>query len=211
MTPDKVHEFFRRLAAERPEPKTELNYTSPYTLVVAVVLSAQATDAGVNKATATLFQKVQTPEAMLKLGEAGLKQHIKTIGLFNAKAKNVMALSKKLVEEFGSEIPRTRDELQSLPGVGRKTANVVLNVLYGEPTMAVDTHVFRVANRTGLAKGKTPEEVEHQLMKVVGKEWLQHAHHWLILHGRYVCKARVPACSSCIVRDLCAYKEKTKV
>ena len=210
MKPAAINEFFRRLAAERPEPKTELNYSSPYTLLVAVVLSAQATDVGVNKATAKLFERVQTPMAMLALGEAGLKQYIKTIGLFNAKAKNVIALSKKLLEEFNGEVPRTREDLQSLPGVGRKTANVVLNVLHGEPTIAVDTHVFRVANRTGLARGKTPEEVEDGLMKVVREPWLQHAHHWLILHGRYICKARVPLCPTCLVRDLCAFKDKTK-
>lgn len=208
MKPEQVDEFFRRLAAERPEPETELNYTNPFTLVVAVVLSAQATDAGVNRATAKLFQQVQTPAAMLKLGIDGLKQHIKTIGLFNAKAANVMALSQKLVEDFGGEVPRTREELQSLPGVGRKTANVVLNVLYGEPTMAVDTHVFRVANRTGLGKGKTPEEVEKKLLKAVPPKWLHHAHHWLILHGRYTCKARAPRCAFCVVRDLCAFKDK---
>jgi endonuclease-3 len=210
MKPAATDEFFRRLAAERPEPETELHYSSPYTLLVAVVLSAQATDVSVNKATEKLFQRVTAPAAMLALGEAGLKSHIKTIGLFNAKAKNVIALSKKLVEEFHGEVPRTREDLQSLPGVGRKTANVVLNVLYGEPTIAVDTHVFRVANRTGMAKGKTPEEVEHQLIKIVPKEWLRHAHHWLILHGRYTCKARAPVCPTCIVRDLCAFKDKTK-
>lgn len=209
MKPEAAHEFFRRLAALNPHPETELNYVNAYTLLVAVVLSAQATDVGVNKATAKLFQQVQTPTAMLKLGEAGLKQHIKTIGLFNAKAKNVIALSQKLESDFGGEVPRTREQLQSLPGVGRKTANVVLNVLYGEPTIAVDTHVFRVANRTGLAKGKTPEEVEQKLLKAVPQEWMQHAHHWLILHGRYVCKARKPECSTCIVRDLCAFKDKT--
>lgn len=211
MLPAAIDEFFRRLAATNPAPKTELNYTTPYTLLVAVVLSAQATDAGVNKATEKLFKNVTTPAAMLKLGEAGLKSHIKTIGLFNAKAKNVMALSKKLVEEFDGAIPRTREELQSLPGVGRKTANVVLNVLYGEPTMAVDTHVFRVANRTGMARGKTPEEVEKKLLKVIPSQWMNHAHHWLILHGRYTCKARNPACPTCIVRDLCDFKEKAKV
>jgi endonuclease-3 len=205
-----VDEFFRRLAAQRPEPETELNYVNAYTLLVAVVLSAQATDTGVNKATQKLFAKVKTPAAMLKLGEAGLKRHIKTIGLFNAKAKNILALSKILIEKFGGAIPRTREDLQTLPGVGRKTANVVLNVVYGEPTLAVDTHVFRVANRTGLAKGETPEEVEQKLLKVIPQKWLSHAHHWLILHGRYTCKARAPDCPSCIVRDLCAYKQKTK-
>lgn len=209
MQPQAVDEFFRRLAAERPDPKTELNYVNSYTLLVAVVLSAQATDSGVNKATEKLFKKVQTPQQMLKLGEAGLKQHIKTIGLFNAKAKNVMALSKILVDEFGGAVPRSREDLQTLPGVGRKTANVVLNVVYGEPTMAVDTHVFRVANRTGLAKGKTPEEVEEKLVKAIPAQWMAHAHHWLILHGRYVCKARSPLCSQCSVKNLCEFREKT--
>jgi endonuclease III len=179
-------------------------------LLVAVVLSAQATDTGVNKATEKLFQRVTTPEAMLALGETDLKSHIKTIGLFNAKAKNIIALSKKLIEDFGGKVPRKREDLQSLPGVGRKTANVVLNVVYGEPTLAVDTHVFRVANRTGMARGETPEEVEEKLLKVVPKKYLQHAHHWLILHGRYVCKARRPECPTCIVRDLCGFKEKAK-
>jgi endonuclease-3 len=210
MQPAEIDEFFRRLAAERPEPKTELNYASAYTLLVAVVLSAQATDVGVNRATEKLFQRAAAPAAMLALGEAGLKTHIKTIGLFNAKAKNIIALSQKLVEDFDGKVPRTREELQSLPGVGRKTANVVLNVLYGEPTIAVDTHVFRVANRTGLAKGKTPEEVERKLVKIVPKKWMSHAHHWLILHGRYTCKARRPECPRCIARDLCTYKLKTK-
>ena len=209
MQPQAIDEFFRRLAAERPEPRTELKYVNTYTLLVAVVLSAQATDAGVNKATEKLFQRVTTPRAMLKLGEAGLKQHIKTIGLFNAKAKNVMALSKLLAEKFGGEVPSTREDLESLPGVGRKTANVIRNTAFGEKTIAVDTHVFRVANRTGLAPGKTPEEVENKLMKVVPAKWLTHAHHWLILLGRYTCKARRPECPRCVVRDLCAYKDKT--
>ncbi len=208
MLPASIDEFFRRLATLNPAPVTELNYGNAYTLVVAVALSAQATDISVNKATEKLFKTVRTPAAMLELGEAGLKSHIKTIGLFNAKAKNVIALSKKLVEEFGGEVPRTREALQTLPGVGRKTANVVLNVLYGEPTIAVDTHVFRVANRTSMAKGKTPEAVELKLLKVIPKQWLQHAHHWLILHGRYTCKARTPACPTCVVRDLCGFKDK---
>ena len=210
MKPAEVDEFFRRLATIEPEPKTELNYINAYTLLVAVVLSAQATDAGVNKATAALFKKVQNPRAMLKLGEAGLKEHIKTIGLFNAKAKNVMGLSQILVDQFGGEVPGTREELQSLPGVGRKTANVILNVYFGEPTMAVDTHVFRLANRTGMAKGATPEAVEEKLVRVIPAQWMRHAHHWLILHGRYVCKARVPACPSCVVRDLCGFRDKTE-
>ena len=210
MKPAAIDEFFRRLAAIEPEPKTELNYINAYTLLVAVVLSAQATDVGVNKATAALFKKIHTPQAMLKLGEDGLKQYIKTIGLFNAKAKNVISLSQILIDKFGGEIPGTREELESLPGVGRKTANVMLNVYFGQPTMAVDTHVFRVANRTGMAKGATPEQVEDKLVKVIPEKWMGHAHHWLILHGRYVCKARVPVCPACVVRDLCAFKDKTK-
>src|ERR1700722_646994 len=211
MTPAAIDEFFRRLAAANPAPKTELEYTNSYTLLVAVVLSAQATDVGVNKATRALFKKIKTPAQMLALGEAGLKTYIKTVGLFNGKAKNIIALSKALTEKFHNEIPRTREELQTLPGVGRKTANVVLNVVYGEPTIAVDTHVFRVANRTGLAKGSTPEEVEEKLLKAVPEKWLSHAHHWLILHGRYVCKARTPLCPPCIVQDLCAFKDKAKM
>jgi len=207
----RVNEFFRRLAAQCPDPKTELNYVNTYTLLVAVVLSAQATDTGVNKATQKLFAKVKTPQAMLKLGEAALKQHIKTIGLFNGKAKNIIALSKILIENFSGEVPCTREELQILPGVGRKTANVILNVAYGAKTIAVDTHVFRVANRTGLAAGKTPEEVEQKLLKAIPEKWLDHAHNWLILHGRYVCKARSPDCPTCLVRDLCVYKNKTGV
>ncbi|HUY68707.1 MAG TPA: endonuclease III [Alphaproteobacteria bacterium] len=210
MQPQAIDEFFRRLARERPEPKTELNYLNAYTLLVAVVLSAQATDVGVNKATKDLFARVKTPQAMLKLGEAGLKRHVKTIGLYNGKAKNIIALSKILVEKFEGEVPRSREDLVGLPGVGRKTANVILNVAWGSPVIAVDTHVFRVANRTGLATGKTPEEVEFKLMKVVPKKWLGHAHHWLILLGRYTCKARTPLCPQCAVRDLCAFKEKTR-
>lgn len=209
MKPDKVKEFFRRLHAHNPEPKGELVYVNTYTLLVAVVLSAQATDTGVNKATKELFRKVTTPQEMLDLGEAGLKQHIKTIGLFNAKAKNVIALSEMLVRDHGGEVPQTREELVRLPGVGRKTANVVLNIAFGEPTIAVDTHLFRLGNRTGLAAGKTPEQVEEKLLKVIPKEYLRHAHHWLILHGRYVCKARKPDCGQCIVRDLCGFKGKT--
>jgi endonuclease-3 len=209
MKPAAVDEFFRRLAAVEPEPKTELLYINAYTLLIAVVLSAQATDSGVNKATPALFKKVQTPQAMLKLGEAGLKAHIKTIGLFNAKAKNILALSQMLVEKFGGEVPGGREELESLPGVGRKTANVILNVYFEQSTLAVDTHVFRVANRTGMATGKTPEQIETKLLCVIPTTWLRHAHHWLILHGRYVCKARAPLCSTCVVRDLCGFKDKT--
>jgi endonuclease-3 len=209
MKPDKVREFFRRLSAKLPEPKTELEYVNPYTLLVAVVLSAQATDVGVNKATKKLFQEVDTPAKMLALGEGQLKDHIKTIGLFNTKAKNVMALSRLLVEQHNGQVPRLREELEALPGVGRKTANVVLNVAYGEATIAVDTHIFRVGNRTGLAKGKTPLEVELKLERAVPADYKLHAHHWLILHGRYTCKARVPECPACVVNDLCAFKSKT--
>lgn len=204
-----VEEFFRRLQSRDPEPKGELNYVNDYTLLVAVVLSAQATDVGVNKATKALFAEVDTPEKMLALGEAGLKQHIKTIGLYNAKARNVIALSRRLVEEFDSQVPQDRDTLETLPGVGRKTANVVCNIAFGQPTIAVDTHLFRVGNRTGLAPGKTPLAVEKKLEKVVPKHYLLHAHHWLILHGRYICKARKPDCPACPVADLCRFKAKT--
>ena len=210
MTPLNVKEFFARFKRQNPDPKGELEYTNTYTLLVAVVLSAQATDTGVNKATRALFKVVKTPEDMLKLGEAGLKSYIKTIGLFNGKARNIMGLSQQLVDRHHSKVPNSRDELMQLPGVGRKTANVVLNIAFGQPTIAVDTHLFRVGNRTGLARGKTPEQVEEKLLKVVPKEYLLHAHHWLILHGRYICKARVPECPRCIVRDLCSYKHKTK-
>lgn len=209
MTRKQIHEFFRRLQAVNPEPKSDLEYTNPYTLLVAVVLSAQATDIGVNKATKALFKIVDTPEKMVRLGLEKLKDHIKTIGLYNTKAKNVIALSEILVKEHNGKIPNTREELQKLPGVGRKTANVVLNVAFGESTMAVDTHIFRVSNRTGLAPGKTPEKVEEALMKVVPEEFGLYAHHWLILHGRYTCKARKPLCAQCGVYDLCEYTEKT--
>ena len=201
--------FFDRLAAVIPEPKGELEYKNPYTLLVAVVLSAQATDVSVNKATAGLFKEADSPEAMLALGEGRVKDHIKTIGLFNSKAKNVMALSRILIEEHGSEVPQDRPALEKLPGVGRKTANVVLNIAFGEPRIAVDTHIFRVGNRTGLASGKTPLAVEERLEKVVPEDRKLHAHHWLILHGRYVCKARKPDCPACVVRDLCRFKAKT--
>ncbi|HLW28263.1 MAG TPA: endonuclease III [Kiloniellales bacterium] len=201
--------FFDRLAAANPEPKGELEYSNPYTLLVAVVLSAQATDVGVNKATRGLFAVADTPEKMLALGEEAVRQHIRTIGLFNTKAKNVIALSRILVEEHGGEVPRERAVLEKLPGVGRKTANVVLNIAFGQPTIAVDTHIFRVSNRTGLAPGKTVLDVEKKLEKVVPADRRLHAHHWLILHGRYVCKARKPDCPRCIVEDLCAYKDKT--
>ena len=204
-----IDEFYARLAAERPEPKGELNYVNPYTLLVAVVLSAQATDVGVNKACGPLFEKVDTPEQMVALGEARLKDFIKTIGLYNTKAKNVIKLSQMLVENHASEVPQSRAALEELPGVGRKTANVVLNIAFGEPTIAVDTHLFRIGNRTGLAPGKTPLEVEKKLEKRTPAKWKRHAHHWLILHGRYVCKARKPDCPVCVVRELCRYKAKT--
>ncbi|MFA6280295.1 MAG: endonuclease III [Bdellovibrionales bacterium] len=210
MKPSDVNEFFARLAALRPDPKSELDYVNPYTLLVAVVLSAQMTDSGVNKATAPLFKKVKTPQAMLRLGENGLKTYIKSINLLNNKAKNILLLSQKLVDDFDGEVPQTREALESLAGVGRKSANVVLNVAFGQSTMGVDTHVFRVANRTGLAAGKTPEIIEEKLLKIVPQQWMSHAHHWLVLHGRYVCKAKKPDCPICPVRDLCAYKEKTK-
>jgi endonuclease-3 len=204
-----IESFFARLRAADPEPKGELNYVNNYTLLVAVVLSAQATDVGVNKATKALFEAADNPAAMVKLGEAKLKRHIRTIGLFNTKAKNVMALSRQLLSEFDGQVPETREELETLPGVGRKTANVVCNNAFGQPTIAVDTHLFRLGNRTGLAPGKTPLEVERKLEKRVPKAYLQHAHHWLILHGRYVCKARKPDCPACIVNDVCGYKAKT--
>jgi endonuclease-3 len=204
-----VVEFYARLAADNPHPETELNYTNPYTLLVAVALSAQSTDVGVNKATRLLFEEVDTPEKMVALGEDGLKQHIKTIGLFNTKAKNVIALSEKLIADYGGEVPRDRDALETLPGVGRKTANVVMNTAFGAETFAVDTHIFRVCNRTGLAPGKTVLAVELKLDKATPQPFRLHAHHWLILHGRYVCKARTPECWRCIVRDLCAFKPKT--
>ncbi|MDK9720984.1 MAG: endonuclease III [Rhodospirillales bacterium] len=202
-------ELYRRLQAQNPAPKSELDFVNPYTLLVAVVLSAQATDKGVNKATAPLFRKVKTPQAMLKLGLEGLKDYVKSIGLYNAKAANIIELSRLLIERHEGQVPRDRDALQALPGVGRKTANVVLNVAFGEPTMAVDTHVLRLANRTGLASGKTPEEVEAGLLKATPPEFMDHAHHWLILHGRYICKARNPRCGDCIIRDLCGWGEKT--
>jgi len=208
MTRDEVFEFFRRLAEDDPSPETELEYANTYQLLVAVVLSAQATDVGVNKATRALFREVKTPQQMIELGEEGLKRHIKTIGLFNAKAKNVIALSEKLVAEHGGEVPSDRDTLVTLPGVGRKTANVVMNCAFGVETFAVDTHVFRVSNRTGLAKGKTPEQVEARLEKRVPQPFRRHAHHWLILHGRYTCKARLPECWRCPVVDLCKYRNK---
>ena len=204
-----IFEFFRRLAEDNPDPLTELEFANTYQLLVAVVLSAQATDVGVNKATRALFAEVTSPAQMVALGEDALRAHIKTIGLFNTKAKNVIALSDRLIAEHGGEVPRNRDALTALPGVGRKTANVVLNCAWGDETFAVDTHVFRVGNRTGLAGGKTPEAVEGQLEKKVPAPFRQGAHHWLILHGRYTCKARTPECWRCVVADLCAFRPKT--
>jgi endonuclease-3 len=211
MTPARVREFFARLAAANPQPETELDYTTPFQLLVAVVLSAQATDKGVNRATGPLFHDHPTPTALAALGEAGIADYIQTIGLYRTKAKNVAALSRLLLERHGGEVPHDRAALEALPGVGRKTANVVLNIVFGEPTIAVDTHIFRVGNRTGLARGKTVTAVEQKLLKVVPAEYRQHAHHWLILHGRYTCRARTPACPRCLVADLCAFKEKTHV
>ncbi|QNN68402.1 endonuclease III [Sphingomonas lutea] len=210
MTRDQIFEFFRRLAEANPSPQTELESNNPYQLLVAVVMSAQATDAGVNIATRPLFARIHTPEQMVELGEENLREAIKTIGLFNTKAKNVIALSQALIRDHGSAVPRTRDELQALPGVGRKTANVVLNTAFGEETFAVDTHVFRVSNRTGLAPGKTVEAVEARLEKIVPQPFRRDAHHWLILHGRYTCKARLPECWRCPVADLCRYQPKTR-
>jgi endonuclease-3 len=207
-SPQTAEEIFRRFAVASPEPKGELEYVNPFTLLVAVVLSAQATDVGVNKATRGLFRVADTPERMLALGEAGLQERIKTIGLYRNKAKNVIALSQRLISEHGGEVPRDRAALEALPGVGRKTANVVLNTAFGEPTLAVDTHVFRVAHRLGLAEGKTPLDVEQGLIKVIPGKYMRHAHHWLILHGRYVCQARKPRCEVCIVSDLCRSPEK---
>jgi len=208
MKPDAIDQFFARLSALDPEPKGELEYKNPYTLLVAVVLSAQATDIGVNKATRGLFAAADNPAAMVALGEARVRDYIKTIGLFNGKAKNVIALSQILLEHHGGEVPQDRDALTKLPGVGRKTANVVLNIAFGQPVIAVDTHLFRVSNRTGMAPGKTPEEVERKLEKKIPAKWKLHAHHWLILHGRYICKARKPDCALCPVADLCEYKAK---
>lgn len=206
----KAEEIFSRLSKANPSPRGELDHVNPYTLLVAVVLSAQATDKGVNRATEKLFRKVTTPAQMLALGEEGLIEHIKTIGLFRAKARNVIKLSSDLIEKHAGEVPQDRDALEELAGVGRKTANVVMNIAFGVPTIAVDTHVFRVSQRLGLAKGKTPLAIEEQLLKVVPQKFLQHAHHWLILHGRYTCVARKPKCPDCIVRDLCPFKPKTE-
>jgi endonuclease-3 len=209
MKRDQINTLFSRLAAANPAPKTELDYTNPFTLLVAVVLSAQATDVGVNKATKKLFELADTPEGMLALGEDKVRDLIKTIGLYRNKAKNVIALCQQLIEEHGSQVPHDRDALEALPGVGRKTASVILNEAFGEPTIAVDTHVFRLANRTGLAPAKTPLAVEKKLEKAVPKHYARGAHHWLILHGRYVCLARKPKCSACVIQDVCGFKEKT--
>ena len=210
MNPARRHEIYSRLRAANPHPKSELDYRTPYELLVAVVLSAQATDKSVNLATAKLFAAAHTPQAMLALGEQRLSEVIRTIGLYRTKAKNVIALSRLLVERHGGEVPAQREALEDLPGVGRKTANVVLNVAFGQPTIAVDTHIFRVANRTGLAPGKDPLAVEEKLLKFTPGEFRQHAHHWLILHGRYVCVARKPRCPSCAIRDLCEFRPKTR-
>jgi len=206
---DQVAEIFRRFSKADPHPEGELDYLNPYTLLVAVALSAQATDVSVNRATGPLFKLADTPAKMLALGEEKLISHIRAIGLYRTKAKNVMALSKLLIDKYGGQVPRERAALEELPGVGRKTANVVLNIAFGEPTIAVDTHIFRVGNRTGLAPGKTPLEVELKLEKVVSREFKRHAHHWLILHGRYICKARKPECPRCLISDLCLFKPKT--
>jgi endonuclease-3 len=208
-TPAEADAFFQALADRLPAPETELEYTNPFTLLVAVVLSAQATDVGVNKATKALFARADTPAAMVALGEDAIREHIRTIGLFRTKAKNVHALSKILAEQYDGQVPRERVALETLPGVGRKTANVVLNTAFGEPTIAVDTHIFRLGNRTGLAPGKTPREVEDHLMQIVPERWRQGAHHWLILHGRYICKARKPDCPACVVKAFCRFDEKT--
>ena len=210
MNKKKRIEIFTRLRKENPHPTTELEYSNPFELLVAVTLSAQATDVGVNKATKALFKKVRTPQAMLKLGEAGLKEHIKTIGLYNNKARNVIAACRILVQQHGGKVPDQRAALEALPGVGRKTANVILNTAFGQPTIAVDTHIFRISNRTGVAPGKNVVEVENRLLKFVPDEFKQDAHHWLILHGRYTCVARTPRCGSCIIEDLCEYRHKTE-
>lgn len=209
LTAPEVHELFARLRALNPEPATELEYCTPFELLVAVILSAQATDVGVNKATRHLFAVANTPAQLVALGEDGLKRYISGIGLFNAKAANVVKMSQQLLDRHDGEVPRSREALEALPGVGRKTANVILNTAFDEPTIAVDTHIFRVANRTGLAPGKDVRTVEDKLLKVVPGEYRQHAHHWLILHGRYVCKARRPDCPHCVIRDLCRFQDKT--
>lgn len=208
MNTAKRQEIFSRLRAANPSPTTELRYSTPFELLVAVILSAQATDKGVNKATTDLFRVANTPQAMLAIGESGLKRYIKTIGLYNSKAKNIIKTCRILVERYGGRIPAERESLEALPGVGRKTANVVLNTAFGQPTIAVDTHIFRVANRTGIARGNTPLQVERRLVRLVPNEFKKDAHHWLILHGRYTCTARAPRCDTCLIRDLCEYKAK---
>ncbi len=209
LTPQEIEEVFRRFHAREPEPQGELNSVNAFTFLVAVVLSAQATDVGVNRATGPLFAVADTPEKMADLGEAGIRDYIKSIGLYGSKAKNVLALSQALIKNHNSEVPNSREALEALPGVGRKTANVVLNNIFGESTIAVDTHLFRLGNRIGLAPGKTPREVEDRLLKVIPRHYLRHAHHWLILHGRYICKARKPECWRCPINDLCQFREKT--
>lgn len=206
---EKRTEIFSRLRASNPEPTTELQYATPFELLIAVILSAQATDVGVNKATARLFPAANTPRDILDLGLSGLKEHIRSIGLYNSKAENIIKTCRILIDAHDGEVPRNREDLEALPGVGRKTANVILNTAFGEPTIAVDTHIFRVSNRTGIAKGKTPLEVEKRLLRLVPEEFRQDAHHWLILHGRYVCKARKPDCPSCEIADLCEFRDKT--
>jgi endonuclease-3 len=209
MNKEKRRKIFERFQKANPHPETELQYSNPFELLIAVILSAQATDVGVNKATAKLFPTANTAEAIFDLGEEGLKKYIRTIGLFNSKAKNIIQTCQILMESYNGQVPETRKALEALPGVGRKTANVILNTAFGQPTIAVDTHIFRVANRTGIAKGKTPLEVEKNLLKHVDKEFLKDAHHWLVLHGRYVCIARKPKCASCLIEDLCEFKHKT--
>ena len=209
MNPAKRRAIFERFHAANPEPKGELHFSTPFELLVAVILSAQATDKSVNLATSLLFQHANTPAGVLKLGQKGLERYVKSIGLYRTKAKNILATCKLLLENHGGEVPRTREALEALPGVGRKTANVVLNIAFGEPTIAVDTHLFRIGNRTGIAPGKTPLEVEHRLLKFIPAEFRLHAHHWLILHGRYVCVARAPKCGECLIRDLCEFRQKT--
>jgi len=211
MNQEKRREIFERLRADNPNPTTELNYSNPFELLIAVILSAQATDVGVNKATAKLYPVANTPQAILDLGEEGLKQYIKTIGLYNSKAKNIISTCAMLVQKHHGKVPEQREDLEALPGVGRKTANVVLNTAFGQPTMAVDTHIFRVSNRTGIAKGKNVLEVEKKLLRHIPKEFMQDAHHWLILHGRYTCIARKPRCGSCLIEDLCEFKDKTDI
>ncbi|MCP4394093.1 MAG: endonuclease III [Alphaproteobacteria bacterium] len=208
MTPEKIEKFFSILQKENSNPKSDLDFSSPYTLLIVSILSAQSTDKGVNKATPALFKVADTPEKMVILGEEGLKKYIKTIGLYNNKAKNIIAMSKALVEEHSGEVPQTRKELESLPGVGRKTANITLNISFGQPVIAVDTHIFRISNRIGLCEGKTPIKVEEALMKIIPEKYLLNAHHWLVLHGRYICKAKKPNCVCCPVYELCEWEEK---